>query len=226
MNNLELETTKFIRILKDKIEFLDSRSLNKINAGMIEITREAFLEKAISNFGEMAFSRYSIRDYSESRVELSTIENALKIAAKTPSVCNRQGWQTYIVSDSQLIDNILSIQGELNGQGENITHLLVICSDNNNFTNYTERNQGFVDGGMYSMSLIYALTSLGIATCPLNANLSIRNDKIIKKILSIGANLNIIMFISVGHYLEVNKVPVSNRYELNERTIFFMGENY
>lgn len=220
MNNLDSELKSFLKSIELKINHIQYNLKGSIRGGMLEISKTFLLKKSISNFGELALNRYSIRDYSKESVDISIINNALEISSKTPSVCNRQDWHSLVISDKDLIRNVLSIQKGLTGQGSNISYLLVICADNNNFVDYKERNQGFIDGGMFSMSLIYSLTALGVATCPLNANLSIRDEKKVRKLLSLKQNLSLIMFISVGHYLEINRVPVSQRYRLSELVTF------
>lgn len=81
-------------------------------------------------------------------------------------------------------------------------YLLVITVNNSYLAGPEERNQGFIDGGMFSMSPIYALTYFGLALCALNAAFTKKSDKLIRNILNISVNENLSMFISVGHYLD------------------------
>lgn len=221
--SVNAEINQFIIVLSSKLSFLKENTDRKLIGGIIELNIDYFLGLSKSNFTDLAYSRFSIRDYAEEKVESDIVSKALMIASKTPSTCNRQPWHTFAISDLILINKILTIQGGLNGQGHNISHLLVVCSDNYNFSNYTERNQGFIDGGMYSMSILYALTHMGVASCPLNANLTVTNEIKIRKLLNLKYNLNIVMFISIGNYMTKNKVPISNRYSVLESTTFLKG---
>ena len=46
--------------------------------------------------------------------------------------------------------------------------LLIIAMDLKAFVPAHERYQHWIDGGMFSMSIIYALHSLGLSSCCLN----------------------------------------------------------
>ena len=71
------------------------------------------------------------------------------------------------------------------------------------------------------MSLIYSLQYLGLATCALNANLSINKDCLIRDLLHIPESHNLIMFIAVGEYEDDFKVPKSTRDDVESRSTFY-----
>jgi nitroreductase len=184
--------------------------------GVRELFGKNLINNSTKDFKTLSGNRYSIRDFSALKVDISILTNAIEIAQKTPSVCNRQPWKVHVISSTNLISNVLEIQGGLSSQGNNVSQLLLITSDNDNLRSYEEKNEGYVDCGMFSMSLLYSLEYLGVATCPLNANLNIKNEKIIRKMLHIGENENLIMFIAVGNYREKIIVPVSCRNDLSK----------
>jgi hypothetical protein len=63
---------------------------------------------------------------------------------------------------------------------------------------------------------MYTLHSKGIASCPLNANMTLKNTYTLKKLLDIPSNENIVMFIAVGNYKDTNIIPVSKRKNVSE----------
>lgn len=205
--------------IKTNLENLRTKDI--INLAGIEIKdKNKTLKQSKENFESLAQSRYSVRDFSEERVDISKIYDSIKIASKTPSVCNRQPWHTYIIQNQDLIRDSLELQAGLPGQGNNTSYLLAITSDNNYLSSLHERNQGFIDGGMYSMSLLYALHFSGLAACALNNDFSLDVDKKMRKLLSIPNNQNFIMFIAVGNYTDIYKVPKSFRENyLNKLTL-------
>jgi nitroreductase len=89
---------------------------------------------------------------------------------KSPSVCNRQPWKVHLIEDEQLLHQVMTAQGGFAGNGHNMQLLLLVTVDLRYFSTSSERNQGFVDGGIYLMSLVYALTYHKMATCILNAD--------------------------------------------------------
>lgn len=156
-------------------------------------------------------TRHSIRDYGREKIEDKRVFEAIEIATKSPSACNRQPWKVYYVKSKDIIENILDIQGGFTGHGKNIQGLLLITSDNSYYGGPHERNQNFVDGGIFVASLIYALTANQIATCPLHADLHGEQLGKIKSKLSIKKGEDLISFIAFGSFPESGKYANSPR---------------
>jgi nitroreductase len=173
-----------------------------------------------NNFLKLAITRYSVRTFSNKEVNEKLIQDAVQIALKTPSVCNRQSWKAYCIGDKILKNRILNLQKGNRGFGHLINKLLVITSDINSFNGANERYQPFIDGGLFSMSVIYALHSKGLATCPLNWSVEKNEDILLRKELKIGDNEIVIMLVAIGHYPEKLKVPMSNRKSISDTLKF------
>ena len=82
--------------------------------------------------------------------------NALRNAEKTPSVCNRRvgvptGPRTRISRRRCSLTSVDSV----NAQMPEV--LLAITVSNNTFLSPVERNEAFVDGGLFAMSVMYGL---------------------------------------------------------------------
>lgn len=210
--------TTFIRGELKKLS--DLNSIQELG-GVFNLNKKEVIEESSGDFKSLALNRYSVRDFADKKIDLDLINQALNIAKKTPSVCNRQPWHNYIIKDKELIKSVLEMQGGFTGHGNNIDTLILVASNNNYFSNYTERNQGFTDCGMYAMSLIYSLQYLGLASCALNTNLTIDRDSRIRKILKVPENQNLIMFIAIGAYEDNFKVPKSTRDDLNTKTTYY-----
>jgi nitroreductase len=157
------------------------------------------------------FSRYSVRDYSEQEVSRDLVKRAVYLALKTPSACNRQAWHVYYTDVREKIDLCLSLQNGNAGFGHEIPSLMIIASDLKAFDTAGERNQGWIDGGMFSMSIIYALHSLGLSSCCLNWSKTPGDDRKIRKIIPIRSHHNIIMMLGIGYPREQIKVCASPR---------------
>lgn len=84
--------------------------------------------------------------------------------------------------------------------------LLLVTSDIRAFMNYGERNEPFVDGGLFSMSLLYALEAYGLAACPLNAMFNLAQDRQTRELLNMPDYEFPVMYIAVGNFPE--SVPV------------------
>ena len=66
------------------------------------------------------------------------------------------------------------------------------------------------------MSLIYALHSLGVASCCLNWSQSPKNDKLLRSLVDIKQNHTVIMMLAIGWPNIKNKVCVSARKPIQE----------
>jgi nitroreductase len=92
------------------------------------------------------------------------------------------------------------LQNGNRGFGNQIKTLLLVTSDLGQFVSVGKRNQCWVDGGMFAMSLLYALHSLGVATCCLNWSVRRAVDHQMKRLIHLPDAEVIIMLIAVGHY--------------------------
>ncbi|AVZ30696.1 nitroreductase family protein [Nodularia spumigena] len=170
-----------------------------LEGGTITLTKEDIHKSAFINFQDFVNSRHSIRNFGTGDVDIKIIEKAVSMAIRTPSVCNRQTWKVHVYDNEKIKNQILSHQNGNRGFGEYANKVLVITSDLIYFTNASERNQCFVDGGLFAMSLIYALHSLGIGSCCLNWCVSHQTDKRLRKDAGIQETETVIMMLAVGN---------------------------
>ena len=134
----------------------------------------------------------------------------------SPSVCNRQSARLYLVEDNLKKQNILKLQSGNRGFGDKADKILIVGVDLNCFLSAGERYQGWIDGGLFSMSLIYALHSFGLGTCCLNWSKESNIDKQLKKEAELPKNILVIMLIAVGHIPNDLKVAQSNRRNIDD----------
>lgn len=162
------------------------------------------------------FSRYSLREFKEEVVREDVIKRAVSLAMKSPSVCNRQAWHVYHTTDSVVKGRALKYQAGNRGFGDKIPNLMIITTDLKAFMPGQEHYQHWIDGGLFSMSLIYALHSLGVASCCLNWSQSPANDKLLRSLVNIKQHHTVVMMLAVGWPDEHNKVCISARRPLDE----------
>lgn len=178
--------------------------------GLKTIRKEDKVGSLDRGFYELSQGRSSVRIFSGEPIDTHRVRRALQNAEKTPSVCNRQGWRVYWTEDQALATEVLRHQrGFSSAQPPEV--LLAITVSNSTFISPVERNQGFVDGGLFSMSVLYGLEAEGLAAVPLNACLYARDREAITRLLSIDPAEEIIMFIAVGDMPSEVAVPVSDR---------------
>ncbi len=204
---------------RNNMEATIKRDNKKSLGGALPYTARQLQQGVLEHPESFFLSRYTIRDFNDFVIDKQIIIRALDLANKTPSSCNRQPWYTYHIDNKELIRNILNIQNGARGFAHQISCLLIVTIDVRAYDTAVERYQGWIDGGMYGMSVIYALHSLGIGTCCLNWAKSIKDDMKLRRIIPIHKEHNALMMISAGIPKEELKVcrstraPVSSKYQ-------------
>lgn len=107
-------------------------------------------------YEQLSEARHSVREFSNEPVSAEDIEQAVAIAMRTPSVCNRQPTRIHIITNADLIAKLMPLQGGFRGY-KMPPALILLTADNQAFMNQDERNEGYTDGGLFGMSLLLAL---------------------------------------------------------------------
>lgn len=205
-----------ISFLNDIVDpsFLD-RNLTIDKSGIKKVYAKDKSKNNEKGFYELCQGRSSVRDFSGESVDREAIIRAIDNARKTPSVCNRQGWFVYLVENKQMIESLLYYQRGFAGYPEIPESVLVITVSNSTFLSPVERNEAFVDGGLFAMSVIYGLEYEGLAAVTLNAMMNSKDEESIRKLVNIHESEQIILFIAIGAFKEKCVVPVSDRKEVD-----------
>ncbi|PMO57021.1 hypothetical protein BCT07_13470 [Vibrio breoganii] len=202
--------------LRQKIEnseLFNMEFSEKVNGGVESLTPNELDFDLYRNF---ALTRKSVRNFNKDEIEYSDLEDAIEVSRYTPSVCNRQPWNSYIYTNSGEITEALSFQNGNRGFGEQVKGLIVVTGERKKFWHAIERNQVYVDGGMFSMSIVYALHAKNLSSCCLNLNMSARKEEALKSHLNIPASEALIMMIAVGKAATDAQVAVSSRFSTNK----------
>lgn len=203
--------------LKDYLAYFDKEFTDV--GGYGERVMNEIPDYGNSNFEELALSRHSIRDFGDEMVEDESIQSSIQIATKTPSVCNRQASKVYRIKNKDLLEKVYRLQGGLVTQGENLQEILLVTSNREFMEGPNERNQTYIDGGMFLMSLVYALTYNQVASCVLNAVFDLEKEKKMRELLDISYSEDFIAFIAIGSFKNENKYAKSPRDNWNDITI-------
>lgn len=176
--------------------------------------RRSDVHEAVRHVDDAFFkSRHSVRHFSDEPVPIADIERAVDMARKSPSVCNRQGARAYCFQDAA---EALRWQPGNAGFGHLASRALVVTCDLQAFCSPGERHQAYVDGGLFAMSLVYALHALGYGTCMLAWSQEREASRKAKAALGIGPSETIIMMIAVGCLPETLEVARSYRRSVPE----------
>jgi hypothetical protein len=197
-----------IEKLYDRLNIEDSKNFE--SGGTLTVNKNDMFKNNM-DFKSFFESRVTVRHFSDKDVDLSLLFDAISIAQKSPSVCNRQTIRVFIVKDKTNIIEHLKYQNGNRGFGHTINKLLIITSDLRYFNIPEERNQSYIEGGIYTMSLLNSLHHLQLGAVTLNWCVNKNKDIEYHKFSKIGFEYNIITMIGVGHVPENFNVPKSIR---------------
>ena len=218
--NIEIEEKSVRKFLKNN-NFSEFKKYETKYGGISLLKKEDTIAKIKKSSEDFFSSRRSVRMFSKDPVDNNLIIKCVdKALIGTPSICNRNINKVYIIEDYSKRKKILSLQNGNLGFGIQAPKILVITSKLNCFFSPTERRAPYIAGGMFSMSLVYALHSSSLACCCLNWDVFPEKDIKLKNILKIKKE-TIIMLLAVGNYKDEYKVAVSKKQSL-ENVVKFL----
>ena len=176
----------------------------------IEILKKTDLQRqATGDFQSLLLSRHSIRCFRDEVPPRTLLEQALTLASRTPSACNRQAWHTHIYF-SEDAHELLRMQGGCKGFCDDVPCCIVVTADMKGFLSH-EPFQCYIDGGLYAQNLINALHYVGLGSIPLSCGFL--SDQLLAMQCRFGIAENEVMtvIIGVGIMTDDVKVAISTR---------------
>ena len=167
------------------------------------------------DFKKYALDRHSIRYFkSDYTVNMDIFEKAVEIARLSPSACNRQSSRVMLINDKNLANKILEIQCGARGF-KNANNCVLVMSDLNSYWYDGEMNTSFIDAGIFTMNLIYALKYYGIDSCPLIWDDNTYRRQSLDEVLEIPKNYFIMCVLAVGEADSKAKTLFSPRKDID-----------
>jgi len=211
------ENAEHVRKIFSEAIIEEVLSCDSYLGGTLPVSKKDKSENRDKTFRDLFLGRWSIREYASTPVDLNSLAEAIQIATKAPSVCNRQSARVTVFTDHEMVKQILDVQGGFTGYLLPPV-LLMITTETSAFLSVTERNQVYTDGGLFSMALLLGLEYVSLAACALNAMFTVRDERKMRHIAGVPESENIIMFIAVGNFREQVFVPKSFRFPGSEIT--------
>ncbi|WP_300644670.1 nitroreductase family protein [Nocardioides sp.] len=157
-------------------------------------------------------SRSSLRNFSECPVPRELLASAVSDALFSPSVCNRQATRTrWFHRDDPQFLVCLKHQNGNRGFGDTAQWVGLITYDNRCFLTPGERNQGYIDAGLFTMTLQYSLHAQGVGACCLNWSMNARQDRRLRADVTIPDHETVVMMLAVGYPAPMARATVSPR---------------
>lgn len=177
------------------------------NVDCNSVTNEEFF--AYTDFASFAHSRHTCRWFSDEEISDETIKSVIALANTAPSACNRQSVRVKCVSGEKK-NEILGMQNGNRGFGDHINKLLVVTFLQPAWE-YDIQSAGYLDAGIYTMNILYALHYHKLCACTLNAHLEVKNISKVQQILNLSPLEVPTVFIGIGKPLEKMMIAKSER---------------
>lgn len=184
------------------------------------------LEHPVSFDSLLALSRQrrSVRWFADRPVPRAVIDQALEVAAQAPSACNRQSFYFRIFDDYDLIQTVAEIPGGAEGFRQNFPVYAVVIGRLRAYPQSYDRHVIYVDGALSTMALVYALETLGLATCLVNWGDHPLKNKRIAKLLHLEPDERVITTLAIGYPDVDGLVPYSQKKEVSRFRAFNQDE--
>ena len=179
--------------------------------GAIEIESRQIDQTIRDSFTKFLYNRHSTRDFEQTPVDNSLVFQAVEIANRCPSACNRQTTRVYILEKNKIVELKQWLSG-IGGFADSLNKLLVITGQISAF-NDGEIFQHIMNAGIFTGYLTMALEACGLGACVVQRPLlySRRWAKFARE-NGIPSNEQITCVIAVGNKKGKFKTPVSYRF--------------
>lgn len=179
------------------------------------ITKNILSENEIKTIDKLINNRHSIREFNHTPVEERLLKEAILLAMKCPTACNRQGYRCYIVEK----DKFYLLDKWMDGIGgfSNDVDKFIIITGKISMYRKEEELQWIVTAIVFASYLTITLEAYGIGCCfvqrPIVPNKEWKN---VAKKLHISDDEQVACMLAIGNLKEQYKVPISNRLSYDE----------
>lgn len=176
----------------------------------------SILSVSYDDFYNLAKLRRSVRWYEDKPVPRELIDKAISAALLSPSACNRQPFEFRIFDDKELVQKVANISWGTLGFSHNFPVIIVVIGKLEAYFDERDRHVIYIDASLASMSLMYALETLGLSSCPINWPDVEQFEKQMEKLLGLEKNERPVMLMSLGYPDKKGLVPFSEKKDLFE----------
>ncbi|MDR2085165.1 MAG: nitroreductase family protein [Bacteroidales bacterium] len=202
--------------LSEQISKINILIGNEYRTNQRVISNQEYFNKLDMPFPDFSQSRHSIRNFTSENIDTDLIIKSIDLARNTPTACNRQPAKVHIYEDKERIKKILDLQGGSRGFSHLVNVLLIISVKLDGFGTLRERNAPYIDGGFFSMNLLYALHYHKIGVCTLNCSNTPDKDKLLRELSEIPDNEEFVVMLACGNVPDSFKIASSPRNNLTD----------
>jgi nitroreductase len=163
----------------------------------------------------LAERRRSVRWFEQRAVPREHIDAAIRVALQSPSACNRQPFEFLVFDDSELVQRVAAVPGGTAGFAHNFPVIVALVGKLNAFFSDRDRHLIYIDGSLAAMSFMFALETLGLASCAINTPGVEELEQRLSEVLELQPYERPIMLIALGYPEREGMVPRSQKKALD-----------
>lgn len=168
------------------------------------------------DFMALCRRRRSVRWYRDAPVPRDLIDQALVAAAQAPSACNRQPFVFRIFDDPAKANEVAAIPMGTGGFSHQLPVVVVIVGRLRAYPGERDRHAIYVDGALAAMSFMFALETLGLASCPINWPDQEPHESRMRAALNLEPDERVVMLVGLGWPDPEGMIPFSAKRPLSE----------
>lgn len=165
-------------------------------------------------------SRHSIRSFKKEQVDEWDIREALKLAQRAPSACNRQPSKVYWTTDCETVRKMNHLIPGNKGFEEAIPNWAIITTERS-FFNRSEYFQWYVNGGIFAAYFTEGLHANKIGSCIFQIPIEWENAPLIRKLAKVPDSEAIIAAVGFGYANDNTKILSAARRTTDEIMVKF-----
>lgn len=158
--------------------------------------------------------RHSVREFAHTAVNEQDLHDAIELAFRCPSACNRQCYRVHIIPK----ERFYLLEGWFDGVGGFADDLekLIIITGKISMYRPTEEMQHVVSAVVYASFLTMTLQIYGIGNCFLQRNIFPNSQwAAVAERLNISSDEQAVCALGIGNYKDTYNVPISHRLKYN-----------
>lgn len=212
---------KIIDFERDRFQGILSR--RQISNEMEKCTFTPYMRKetefstiGFDDFYKLCKQRRSIRWFLEKPVPRELIDQAILAAIEAPSACNRQPFTFRVFDNKELLNQVVEFPMGTKGYAHNIQTFIVVVGNLDAYFDERDRHLIYIDASLANMSLMFALETLGLGSCPINWPEIESREKLMENFLQLNPWERPVMCIGVGYPDPEGKVAFSKKRDLSQ----------
>lgn len=179
---------------------------------------------SFDEFFRLTRQRRSVRWFLDKAVPRELIDKAILAALQAPSACNRQPFEFFVFDKPEMAGQVAELPMGTAGYAENIPVMIVVVGNLDAYFSERDRHLIYIDASLASMSLMLALETLGLSSCPINWPDIEERERRMESFLKLERHQRPIMCIGVGYadpsgkiaFSEKRHLPLVRKYNLRD----------